>query len=731
MNRSLLKYDILMLLMIFISNVPTIFANDDKPVHPKNLQVYSWGVGGFAKIKWQVVASGTEINGFKIYFAPGKTDNLSNFDLLDSISSEDTMLHNENENYHWIFEHVGFGDFSFYITAFNEHGESEPSDTVTQTIGESAIKIEFHTKPDTDAIVGENYYYKAVAKASNLGLIKYDLVKAPDGMELNETTGEISWTPLEKGKYAVNIKAYLIDNKDICQYQPFTVNVKSCNKRSTISGTVSYTEGGLVESGFAKLYKKVDQTPNDPILINTLTISNGYFTVNVDEGNYFIKIEGDKFVTEWYENAGNLNEAKIIHIKCGDSFNVVADVNKAVTVIKYMVTGRVTRESDGEPVANAAIRFEGKNQQSGEIRIFPAVTGSNGYFEIKLENNFNYISYITGFQNYLTQYYNKVDNPTEATQIILQGNRDNIDFVLKEKPAFSNRVVGTVTTDDGNGIAYVKVIAFLVDPAPDKYREYIGKPATTDESGIFKFENLNPGRYIFMFFSSETRNIPGYYKSNTNTLVKFWRDATKVEIGTDTEKSGIILKAQRLPVLESARGKIRGSAKESGNNNTIPYAVVFALDMNSNTKYFTISDDLGNYEIRGMKAGKYHIFSDKIGYYQYKIDIELQDDNSIIDNQITLIPYPTSVSDDNDYKNIMLYPNPADNEINLSVTGLNSELHLKVYNSLGIKLIDDSTLNLDNQTNIKLNLSNLSNGLYYLEVVNGLKSQIYPFVISR
>lgn len=731
MNRSLLKYSILILSLIIFGDGFCLYANDDKPEHPSNLQVIP-NVGGFAKIRWKVQQNGAEIKGFKIYYAKGNTDNLLKFELLDSISRTDTNLHKDDDNFHWIFEHVGKGVFSFYITAFNQNGESEPSDIVNQTIGEPVVDIKFHSTPDTDGTVGENYTYTAIANASNLGLIKYDLEKSPVGMTINESSGEINWIPHEKGKYSVIVKAYLVVNEEICNYQPFTINVKSCNKTSTISGTISYTEGGLVESGFVKLYKKVEQQPNDPVLITNLTISNGFFTVNVDEGYYLLKFESDKFIPEWYENAGTLNEANLIRVKCGDNIQIVADVNKVVQIKKYIVTGRVTRESDGAPVPSSVVHFDGKNIQSGETKGKPAVTGPQGYYEIELESNYRYTAYIPGFQNYLTQYYDKVDNPSEATQIVLNANMDNVDFILKEKPSFTNSITGTVTGEGGNGIAHVRVIAFLIDPAPDNYRQYSSRESdNTDESGIFKIKNLIAGKYILMFYIKDTRNIPGYFKSNSNALGRSWREATKFEIGETTNKSGIVLKVQSLPIQESGRGKISGVAIDAKTQSIIPGAVVYVQDQYLNIKYFTTTDDAGYYEIRGMKGGNYKITADKIGFNPCNDAVELVDDSSAVDEQLKLYPIVYDVSDDYNLHNIVIYPNPADFELKISTTGMNSNFNFKVYNSLGILILSDSYYANGTNSTYMLDVSTLTNGVYYLEVGNGINSKIYPFVIAR
>ncbi|MCF8298320.1 MAG: T9SS type A sorting domain-containing protein [Saprospiraceae bacterium] len=75
-------------------------------------------------------------------------------------------------------------------------------------------------------------------------------------------------------------------------------------------------------------------------------------------------------------------------------------------------------------------------------------------------------------------------------------------------------------------------------------------------------------------------------------------------------------------------------------------------------------------------------------------------------------------SADENNKNIRIYPNPAKDEINFNLNGISfsQELRIEIYNSLGEKVKEVSSLSLiQNQT---INISELDNGVYYLKIID-------------
>ncbi|ASB50573.1 fibronectin type III domain-containing protein [Alkalitalea saponilacus] len=107
-------------------------------------------------------------------------------------------------------------------------------------------------------------------------------------------------------------------------------------------------------------------------------------------------------------------------------------------------------------------------------------------------------------------------------------------------------------------------------------------------------------------------------------------------------------------------------------------------------------------EIDGLESGT---------TYQYKIkacnDSGRSDYSNVI--EVTTLATGTSINNITDL-NISIYPNPAQNQINIS--GLDKNSTLEIFSITGAKM-----MSLDNQSgNVNLNVSNLENGIYIIKI---------------
>lgn len=75
---------------------------------------------------------------------------------------------------------------------------------------------------------------------------------------------------------------------------------------------------------------------------------------------------------------------------------------------------------------------------------------------------------------------------------------------------------------------------------------------------------------------------------------------------------------------------------------------------------------------------------------------------------------------------ILLYPNPAKDELHLKWNGAN-QVSVKIYNALGQEVSTYIIL----KNNAIFDLSALQNGLYFLEITDGIKTGKEKFIIDR
>ncbi len=96
----------------------------------------------------------------------------------------------------------------------------------------------FTSSPDKDALLNLPYRYAVTAKGIPAPVFWLETV--PDGMSINSTTGQISWTPQLVGRYAVTVVA---ENSSGRQSQRFMINVSDCTRITEQPSNVSAVEG--------------------------------------------------------------------------------------------------------------------------------------------------------------------------------------------------------------------------------------------------------------------------------------------------------------------------------------------------------------------------------------------------------------------------------------------------------------------------------------------------------
>lgn len=81
------------------------------------------------------------------------------------------------------------------------------------------------TTPITQALKNVEYRYNVDATDLDNDNLVYSLTQAPEGMEINQNTGLITWMPDKLGNFQVTVK--VDDNKDGFDIQNFSINVDS------------------------------------------------------------------------------------------------------------------------------------------------------------------------------------------------------------------------------------------------------------------------------------------------------------------------------------------------------------------------------------------------------------------------------------------------------------------------------------------------------------------------
>jgi hypothetical protein len=93
------------------------------------------------------------------------------------------------------------------------------------------------------------------------------------------------------------------------------------------------------------------------------------------------------------------------------------------------------------------------------------------------------------------------------------------------------------------------------------------------------------------------------------------------------------------------------------------------------------------------------------------------------DYTINIIDPTANVSNINYFENLNIYPNPNNGKLNVSfLTSHLSDVKIQIYTNLGQIVFNNKYTKNKNNFNQKIDLSNLSNGIYLIKITDGLRS---------
>jgi hypothetical protein len=623
-------------------------------------------------------------------------------------------------------------------------------------------RIYFSTYPtDEDLKLGVNstWTFDVDAECDDDQIaIRYKLEEAPEGMTINELTGELSWLPTESGMYYFAVIAYDANGTENMAVMSFTLNVFTCATPITVSGTVVYdnpdgaSELEPVEFGYAVLMSAdVLDSANvghKPYYSNYAEITNGEYSLQADAGSYYLWFTSyGAFEEEFWENAYDFDNATIIELECGNSYTFDASVAKYTMPEYKTISGRVTDEETGAGIGQALVAFEGSNDKNQKIHLI-VLTDSDGYYVAELDDNFEYIAQASTtcwrpggnhqdtLNLYIPEYYNDVTNISEAEVLTLEEDLENIDFALAKSFDFENSLSGSVVDGDNNVVSPAWVVAFLVDTDKDN-QDHINWGFTTeaDQNGAFSFESILPGNYVLLAFPEDIDLAPGYFVENDFASID-WKEATKVAVSEDGTIAGKTIKLQKMEDVKGIgiiRGKIAKKGKKGigmveGDAEPISGALVYTIDEAGKIVEFKRTNTLGDFAIENLPNGRYNIVVDKVGFDGLSMWAEIDDNNKELDvNTMTLNESTTSI-EDKIFAELSLYPNPAVTTLTVNLGTLNSDAKVQLVDVNGVSLYKGTVKSNENH---KIDVNALTSGMYYLKVTIADELTVLPVAITK
>lgn len=693
-----------------------------------------------------------EVGDSVIFNLNGATPNRDTLEYILMEGPDDLYLNSENGYIIWMPTEAGTYKIKIKIQLKNDASNYKIVEW-TIIIRDAATYVRITNRPPSSAYLDEEYSFTMTAITnSNDDNIVFSLDQAPDGMTINAETGLISWQPEEMGTYNIVVRAGLENDSEIFDRASQRINVHKCKEKSAILVNVVDEDGNPVQSGLIEIYHAEYYDEDSLQLVIQKPINNGWMIIApIDAGDYYLYINGMNrdFESEWYEDSEDFDGAKIVRVDCDDSLYFTVVVKKIDPIKNYNITGTVTREYNEEPLDSARIIFFGRKIGGVETKEWSTMTW-NGDYVISLPEDYEYVAYCSEVyapgldRPLMPQYYQRVDDPTEATILRFNGQDiDYIDFALEVRLDYDNYIYGGVFDENLSALANVNVIAYLVEASPwNQDKLYIGRSVISSSDGTFTFENLVPGTYVLFAYQRRSPIVPGYYKEN-ELSVNSWLDATLIYVPEEGVAGNFVMRMDINEGMFDGDGRIEGKVvrldgkMKSGDipltDEAIPGAIIFTYDDMGVEAAYSNSEHDGAYKVEGMNKGSYNLFIDKVGYKPVETEIELESEDAVVESNHGMeVKTITSVEDElEETATVIAYPNPVVNNLKIDYKGVNGQAILMVSDILGKVVYMNKFDAISGMNTIEINVAELPAGKYFVKLINNSGRLHTSFEIIR
>ena len=766
MNKQLklLKGLSLLLAVLILTSANILKADDiDAPENLKGL-INNPGFEGLY-LSWQHKDT-NNIKGYKIYKADKITEDTDDFELLETADFGDQNIRFKGKFFSYYLYYILHEENTFYITAYNDQQESEISNFLKIKRNNMQQWVRFTTTPPVSAGLGEEYHYKPEIKSNkDYQKAKFSVLDnqtVPDDLELDSETGEITFTAEEEGDVHFNLSVSIYDEDQVLlanAMQQIRVSVSECDELAEIEIEIKDEEGENVQRGIAILQQapnNQDSTgypPEEGAMLHKQFEDGEVKFEDVDKGSYYLIVQAEGYQPQWYKDADNPWDAETIEVDCGSDISLEVILKEFTEPERYSVSGYVKDNESGEAIPNAFVELYIKNgEQERPVNIM-GTTNSAGLYTIEgipSEMTF-YMRAHTGMvffdedssdkHRYLPQYWDHASQFSEAQEITLTGDIENINFDLKKMPVTETTISGNVSGENDETISDAFVIAFLVSSDPEYDSEiFMGRTVQNTEAG-FSLQNLIPGDYVLLAIDPKFDFLPGYYSENSIATMR-WSEATRINVQEDEKINDINIQLRsRKPmhgggiikgyISEDPGGNIEGS-NSSSSGDAVNGANIYLTNGEGATYNAVQSNQDGSFTLSNVPNGSYLMVIDKIGYKTVKKPVSVDDNNPVAQVEITLEPDLTSVEDNvfDTNRDVNLFPNPAADNLNISFNAYDNNITIKLTDILGNTLITKDISTVTGLNTRQIDVSELAPGTYIVNIYSGGKTNSVPVIVK-
>ncbi len=353
-----------------------------------------------------------------------------------------------------------------------------------------------------------------------------------------------------------------------------------------IAGTI-YTESDSSELAGAHVVAFLVVNPR--FARHVVTGEDGsYLIESLPTGSYAVYANVSGYKGEYFDDSPEFSGATFVEV--GEP-NTTDGIDFALAT-SSAITGRVTSEVDGSPIAGAHIRAYGALNSVGlhpdRDIVKETRTNENGEYILQIRPG----AYIVkaSAEGFNSEFYDGFRDVAFATPVVVAADSHStgIDFSLIPRSTIS----GTVTDGStGEPIPGAVVEAFKEDVHFDAALTDAGFRAKADSSGNYTIENVPAGKYYVV--ANAERYLPEFWQEAATK-----QDATPVVVEENSAVDGI-------DFTLVTGGSISGLVASSVDSLPISRALVRVFDSNTGRHRRTYTNEQGAYKVGGLPSGSY------------------------------------------------------------------------------------------------------------------------------
>lgn len=274
-----------------------------------------------------------------------------------------------------------------------------------------------------------------------------------------------------------------------------------------------------------------------------------------------------------------------------------------------------------------------------------------------------------------------------------------------------------------------KCIAYLYKEYNNNYYKPIDTVRLTsinDTLGVYYFFQIPEGRYkvkvILPTLSQYSEDYAPTYYGNDVT----WNNGTTIQLFQDIAQANVNMESTN---------KIPGNSFVSGhiisNNSQHPQAENIELliyDSQGQLVDYCFTDQNEDFEFPDLSPGNYLVTGEETGLTADMINVYLGQNDTVSNLIITLNNKSITgfflLKNEVEEHRFTVYPNPANDfiVINLDEHTISTNLNLRIYDLHG-RLVNEQTLSSGFSTKSKINISQLPEGLYFIQLSDNLENK--------